>query len=507
MNALAPLLALGALVAGIFTGQALGPGPATPALLGALVSLGLALLTRGRRGLMLALVGCVLLGGAVTQRALHGLEASPLQAPVDRRAFVTVSGTLIDDPSGPRFIVQVLARLRDVDGGDAGGRTVLLVGGGDITTRLRVLESGDEVTVTGTLSPLSGFDARYRWRHAVARLQVSELVDFAAPTSPLARLANHARGAVLRGAEGLPATERALLAGFLLGDTRALPDDLVDDFRDSGLSHLLAVSGANVAFVLAIAMPLLSRLRLGSRLLGGLAILIVFGTMTRWEPSVLRASAMAGTAMAAGFLGRPVPAHRILTLAAIGLLVVDPFLLHSVGFLLSCGAAAGILWLAPALSARIPGPKVIGDALGVTAAAQIGVLPVLIPVFGTVPLVALPANLLAAPIVGPLTVWGLVSGVVGGIAGPGIARALQLPTFVLLRWIESVARTAAATPFAVDGRGLCGLLAIGCGAVAVLRMLRPSIPKTSVGRSPDPSRKVADGGAGRLDRDAAIPPR
>lgn len=471
MSAVGPLLALAALVVGIFVGQTLGGGPATAALLISLALLGLALLTRGRRGLALALVGCAVLGGAVTQRALHGLDDSPLQAAVERRASVEVQGTLVEDPSGPRFIVQVLARLSRLDGADAGNRTVLLVGGGEMTTRLRVLESGDQVTVTGTLEPLSGFDTRYRWRHAVARVQVSELIAFAAPTSPLARFANQARGAVLRGAEGLPATERALLAGFLLGDTRAIPDDLVDDFRDAGLSHLLAVSGANVAFVLAIAMPLLSRLRLGSRFLGGLAILVVFGTMTRWEPSVLRASAMAGTAMAATFLGRPVPAHRILTLAAIGLLVADPFLVHSVGFLLSCGAAAGILWLGPALSARIPGPKLVGDALGVTAAAQIGVLPVLLPVFGTVPLVALPANLLAAPIVGPLTVWGLVSGVIGGFAGPGVARTLQLPTLVLLQWVEAVAHTAASTPFAVDGRGLLGLVAIACGAAAILRIV------------------------------------
>ncbi len=315
---------------------------------------------------------------------------------------------------------------------------------------------------------------------------MSELVAFAAPTSPLDRLANQARAAVLRGADGLPATERALLAGFLLGDTRALPDDLVGDFRDSGLSHLLAVSGANVAFVLAIAMPVLGRLRLGSRLVGGLLILVLFGTMTRWEPSVLRASAMAATAMAATFLGRPVPAHRILTLAAAGLLVADPFLIHSVGFLLSCGAAAGILWLGPAISARIPGPKVLGDALGVTAAAQIGVLPVLLPVFGTVPLVALPANLLAAPIVGPLTVWGLVSGVVGGFAGPGVAHTLQLPTYVLLRWVETVARTAAATPLAVDGRGLLGLAAIACAIVGLLGLGRPVRRRAASGVPPAP---------------------
>lgn len=486
MRRFGPAVALAALVAGILVGEARGPGSATGPLVVAVALLIAALRWRGRRGFVIAVVACALLGGAVMQRALHGLEVSPLAAAVELRTRVEVEGTLVDDPSGPRFEVHVLVRLGQVNGSSAGRRTVLLVGGGDVTSRLRVLSAGDHVTVEGTIEPLSGFDTRYRWLHAVAQVQVHELVDFGPPRSPLSRLANSARAAVLRGGTALPATERALLAGFLLGDTRALPDELVRDFRDAGLSHLLAVSGANVAFVLAIVGPVLRRLRLGSRLVGGLAVLVLFGTMTRWEPSVLRASAMAGIAMAATFLGRPAPATRLLAFAAIGLLVADPFLVHSVGFLLSSGAAAGILLLGPAISARIPGPRVIGDALGVTAAAQVGVLPVLLPVFGTMPLIALPANLFAAPVVGPLTVWGLVAGLVGGLLGPGPARVFQLPTFALLRFVETVARVAASQPLAIDGRDLCGLVAIGCVGAVILRVRR--------------------GRAGRLDRDAAVPP-
>ena len=310
MKRFGPAGALAALVAGILVGEARGPGPATGALVIAVALLITALRWRGGRGYVIALLACALLGGAVMQRALHGLEVSPLRSAIELRSRVEVEGTLVDDPSGPRFEVQVLVRLGRVNGSSAGSRTVLLVGGGEVTSRLRVLSAGDHVVVEGTIEPLSGFDARYRWRHGVARVQVRELVDFGPPRSPLGRLANSARAAVLRGGTALPATERALLAGFLLGDTRALPDDLVRDFRNAGLSHLLAVSGANVAFVLAIVGPLLRRLRLGSRLVVGVAVLVLFGTMTRWEPSVLRASAMAGIAMAATFLGRPAPASR-----------------------------------------------------------------------------------------------------------------------------------------------------------------------------------------------------
>lgn len=467
----APALALAALVAGILAGEHAGAGEARAALFLAALLLVLAFVVRGPRAAAIAIVACGLLGAAVTQRALRGLEVSPLAGPVAARARVVANVTLADDPSGPRFVARVLVRVARVDGRTMGERTVLVVAGGDVASRLRVLASGDRVTLAGSLGPLAGHEGRFRWQHAVGTLHADEVLSFAGPASPLARLANALRAAVVRGAEGLPATERGLLAGFLLGDTRAVPDELVADFRNAGLSHLLAVSGANVAFVLALVAPVLRRLGLAGRLAGGLAVLVVFGTMTRWEPSVLRASVMAGTTMLAVFLGRPASAGRVLVMAVAALLVADPFLLHSVGFLLSCGACAGIALFAPGIAAGLAGPRSLREALGVTAAAQVGVAPVLLPVFGTVPLVSLPANLVAVPVVGPLTVWGLVAGVAGGLVGRDVANLLQLPTLALLRWVETVARVAGGVPLAVDVRGVWGLAALGC-VIGLLRAWR-----------------------------------
>ena len=160
------------------------------------------------------------------------------------------------------------------------------------------------------------------------------------------------------------------------------------------------MTGSNVAFVLVLAGPVLRRFGLGGRLVGGLAVLVVFGTMTRWEPSVLRACAMAACSMTALHLGRPNAGLRVLALAVLGLLLADPFLVHSVAFLLSCGATAGIAVLAAPLSERLRGPRWIREGLGVTLASQIGVAPVLLPVFGALPAAALPANLVAVPLAG-----------------------------------------------------------------------------------------------------------
>ena len=466
-----PLVLLAALVAGILCGDARGADAAGALLATAVVALLVAWVVRAspRRALAIAAVGMLLLGAASEQRALHGLAESPLTASVRRGATQDLTATLTDDPAGPQYATEALAVLDSLAGRDAGGRTVLLRATGDEQSALRVLEAGDRVRLRGRLGPLTGFDVRLRRRHAVGTVSVERFEAVAGPDAPWFVVADAARDVVLRGAAGLPPTPRALLAGFVLGDTRAIPGDLVDDFRASGLSHLLAVSGANVAFALAVAEPVLRRRRLGTRFAGGLAVLVVFGTMTRWEPSVLRACVMAGLVMLARWLGRPADAGRVLAYAMTVLLVVDPFLLFSVGFLLSCGACAGIAIASAPIERRLRGPMWLREALAVTTAAQLGVAPVLLVTFGTLPLVALPANLVAAPFVGPLTIWGLVVSAIGGVTGPAVARWLQLPTLAMLRSIELVARTAAAFPLALDPPGAIALTA-AIGAVVAIRL-------------------------------------
>jgi competence protein ComEC len=323
--------------------------------------------------------------------------------------------------------------------------------------------------LTGRLEPLDGFDARLRWRHVVARLADVRLDRFAPPNSPLLRVANAVRSTILRGTTALAPRDRALFAGFALGDTRDLPDDVVEQFRAAGLSHLLAVSGANVAFVLALFGPLLRRSSLGLRLVVGASVVCVFAAATRFEPSVLRASTMAVLVMLASFAGRPVRATRVLAIAVVVLLLADPFLLHSVGFGLSVGACAGIAFFAGPIARRLPGPTWLRDPIAVTLAAQLGVAPVMVPVFGGLPAIAPVANLLAVPAAEPLTIYGIVASATLAFAAPlrPLAPLVHLPTTVMLRWVALVARTCARVPFLVDARGAIALAGIGCAAGAL----------------------------------------
>jgi competence protein ComEC len=452
-----------AAVVGARLGEQLGAGSAVGLLvIGLLGAVGALALPRGPMRLTLAVVAVTLLAAALMQRALDGQAHSPLTAPRDARAAAMISATLVDDPDGEQYNARVLVRAGRIDGRPAGGRIVLVTAAGDAAGKLRLLESGDEVKLSGWFQPLSGYDERLRWRHAVASFDAVELLAFEPARSPLNRTANALRARVLAGGRHLASTERALTAGFLLGDTRELPRDVEEEFRAAGLTHLLAVSGANVAFVLALTRPLLRRLPLRAQLIAGLVVLVVFGTMTRWEPSVLRACAMAACSMAALYLGRPTAGVRVLALAVVVLVLADPFLIHSIGFLLSCAASAGIAVLAIPLTTRLPGPHGLREPLGVTLAAQVGVAPVLIPVFGSVPLAALPANLLAGPIAGPLTVLGLVTGIAGGVVEPwwpGLAAAVQVPTGLLAQAMLRVAAIFSRVPVDVDGRAAWAVIA------------------------------------------------
>lgn len=379
---------------------------------------------------MLLCLGAALLASALSERAWAGLGLDPPPAaqPVRARA------TLVTDPVDVVGAVKVELRL-------AGGRRVEAWARGRPAGDLRPRLAGERMTVAGRLSPVTGRRSAYlARRHISARLIVSETVDWSAG-SRLARLANDLRRTLLRGTSSMSTEQRALFTGFVLGDDRDQGPGTVDDFRAAGLSHLLAVSGQNVAFVLALAAPLLRWFGLRGRLIAGLCLLAGFGVLTRWEPSVLRAEAMAAVAMVAFTVGRPASTVRVLALAVTGLLLVDPLLVGSVGFLLSCGACAGIALLARPLTERgVPLP------LAVTVAAQVGVTPVLLPVFGGVPVASIPANLLAVPAAGPVMVWGLAAGLPAGLVGEPVATVVHLPTRLLVGWVAGVARWAAALP-------------------------------------------------------------
>jgi competence protein ComEC len=461
-----PLVGLIALVGGILAGEhgGVSPAHATVALATGVTGLVAAWFARTSMRAPLLCGALLLLGLATMARALDGQHRSPLQPAIDGRVRVSLAGTLVTDPSGPRFVVGALARV-GVDGG--GDRIVSVSASGDDASRLRALQAGDRIRISGRLAPLgrSNFDERARWRHAVARLDDAR-VDGAAGPAGVYAVADRLRDLIVRGTRALAPTDRTLVTGFLLGDTRALSAEVEEDYRDAGLSHLLVVSGGNVAFVLALAAPLLRVLPLGGRTALALAIVLVFAAMTRFEPSVLRAAGMAAVALLATLAGRPASRVRVLAYAVIVVLVIDPFLIHSVGFLLSAGASAGIAMFQPAIARRLPVTPVVRDAFAVSLAAQLGVLPVLLLVFDEVPVITPLTNLVAAPAAEALGTYGFVASVIAGVE-PRLGAFLHQPTTIFVRWVTFVAHAGATLPVRLDRRGALASVAVAAAGASI----------------------------------------
>lgn len=368
--------------------------------------------------------------------------------------------TLVDDPraSGP-IGVRVTVR--------AGDRRLIATAHGAVGGRLDDALAGERVRLAGTVRPVGRDDVRSIRRHVVGRITVAEVPGFA-EAAPVAAGANIVRRALADGASSLSRVDHALFLGMVIGDDRGQDAVTADDFRAAGLGHLLVVSGQNVAFVLAVAMPVAGRFRPGGRALLLLVLLGLFAVMTRFEPSVLRATVMAGVAIGSSALGRPTDGRAGLSWAVTALLVIDPFLVGVVAFQLSAAATAGIVWMSGPIAARLPGPAWLRVPVATTVAAQLAVSPLLIAIFGPMPLASLPANVLAGPASGAVMIWGCTAGLLAGLLGGTAATVLHWPTTALLWWVGEVARAAAVAPAAtLDGPALA-LITVAIG-VALLR--------------------------------------
>jgi competence protein ComEC len=325
-----------------------------------------------------------------------------------------------------------------------GERFELWVRGRAARGRVATWRGGDLVIVTGERVALDASRARrVAWEHVVGELELDWMGDVAAAGRPLDRASNRVRRLVEGGAAHLPAADGALLRGLVIGDDRDQPPAMIERFRASGLSHLTAVSGQNVAFVLAAAGPLLRRARPLPRLVVTLALVGWFVALTRFEPSIVRAGAMAGLASVAFALGHDRAPVRLLAVAVTGLVLIDPLLVWSIGFWLSVGATAGVTTIGPWLAPRLTALGWMAAPIAVTVGAQIGVaLPSLL-VFGRLPLVGTVANLVAVPVAGAVMMYGLPACVLAG-AVPAVAPVVVFPLRAGVRWIDTVAALGAA---------------------------------------------------------------
>jgi competence protein ComEC len=410
--------------------------------------------------LLLGLAFALSSESVLADRSLAGLHVES--------TVVEGTATLLRDPVRDLGGVRVDVRLH--------GRRLLARARGPAGAVMGRLLAGQRVHVTGRQRSAAQQDWRIA-RHLAGDLVVTG-VGSTGDGNPLAVLSNGIRIRLLRSARTLPSIDRGLFGGFVLGDAREQRPLVTDDFRGAGLTHLLVVSGQNVAFVLAAFRPIILRLRRRGRLGAVLFVIVVFAAVTRFEPSVLRASWMAGVAATANMLGRRQSALRVLGLASCALLLIDPLLAWSVGFALSVVACLGLALITPRLE-TVFGEWGCPSWLAVPAAtalgAELGVSLVMVPVFGGVPLISLPANLLALPAAEPVMAWGVAAGLPAGLVEPliggGPSRLVHIPTRFALDWVRTVAAVAARVPLGdVNGRQFVLLATVVALAFAVRRV-------------------------------------
>ncbi|NUO91613.1 MAG: MBL fold metallo-hydrolase, partial [Dermatophilaceae bacterium] len=396
-------------------------------------------------------------------------SAGPLGALTAEHAVVTLQATVAAEPRPVR-----------TDRGEA--LSVVRLEVSEVRGRGRVSDVVSPVLVIGNGPAWSGL----RWHdeiEAVVRLGPAEpgddVVAVAAPKGPV-RLVARAGGVFaaadvvrerFRAATGSVWPDaRGLVPALVVGDTSRTPPDLTVAMLDTGLSHLSAVSGSNVTFVLASVMWACGLLGVRRRWRPPVALVALLGfvVLARPEPSVVRAAVMGLVGLLALSTSRRRAGIPALAGAVMVLLVWDPWLARSYGFALSSLATLGLLVLAPpwgrAIARVLPGPlKPLGPVLAIPFAAQAVCAPVVVPLQGSVSLVAVLANLLAAPFVAPTTVLSVAVAVVS-VAWTTGASWLAWAAAVPAQAIAAVARWCSGLPFGSvawgDSAGAAVLLAV-----------------------------------------------
>ncbi|HEV2903068.1 MAG TPA: ComEC/Rec2 family competence protein [Gaiellaceae bacterium] len=449
------------------------------ALVGAVASV----VAVGRRGRVAALVLALGAGGLWWGSVrLDALDRSLLASRIGEtgRALLEVTGPARRSP----FSIRVPARVRSFRSLHLRESVLLELPPGRAPPQGALIETA--VELREPREPSDGFDERVFLRrrgvHVVARGREWRLVGRRGGIAGFADRVRERLGASI--APGLAGERRAVLAGLVLGEDEGLSQELRDDFRSSGLYHLLAVSGQNVAFVAGGVLVLAWLLGI-SRVIGELGALGAIGAYVLavgWQPSVVRAGVAGALASLAWLAARPRDRWYFLLLGAALLLAWNPYSLYEPGFQLSFAAVAAIFVLVPRLEHVLEGypiPTWLATIVAVSGACGAVTAPILLFQFGSVPVYSILSNALAAPVVGVSFTLALVTALLDQVLPPAAVAAGWVNGW-LAAYVAACARLVGGLPGA-DVEASVALAIGGMAAVALLvwarlpRWRRPGI--------------------------------
>ncbi|HTK44469.1 MAG TPA: ComEC/Rec2 family competence protein [Patescibacteria group bacterium] len=379
----------------------------------------------------------------------------------------------------------------------------------------------DRVELRGRIRPPPGDDyGGYLARiGAVGTLRADSLALLPAGGSVGATIEAWRRAASDSLARAMPEPEAGLAAGVLIGLRDRVDRDLAADFTTAGASHVVAISGWNIAIVASTLAAVAGGLRRRRRAILTAAAIVLYVAFVGPSPSVVRAGVMAGIALLAREVGRPGTAAGALGWAVTALLVLDPAYIGDAGFRLSVLATAGILAWGSSLTARIAGPdpgrprRWLAEILGVSLAAQAATTPIVLLDFGRLSLVAPLVNLVVVPLVPPAMAAGAVALGIGMLAGSavpgGVATLVGLPAWCIYAAMVAAVRAGAGLPMAslqldspwdavAAGLSGCAIVALARWGPALLGWLRRPRPTSHVATAKGPTSRHRSARAGRL---------
>ncbi|PIT91174.1 hypothetical protein COU17_01885 [Candidatus Kaiserbacteria bacterium CG10_big_fil_rev_8_21_14_0_10_49_17] len=425
------------------------------ALLGAVVLL-LSVIYKERR---VILIGLVLITAGLGVLRMDAAERYRLPAVLQERVgeSVTVSGVIIDEPDERESNTKLLIRVSEYEGEELREKVLVVA---PVYPRFSY---GDVISVTGELSNPAGFlgdDGDYfDYARYLAKDDIYYQILFPTITllergngNPIKRILFAVKRSLLESiSKMIPEPHSSLLGGLVVGAKRSLGEQLLEDFRATGIIHIVVLSGYNVTIVAEFIMRVLAFLPTLISLSVGAVSIVLFAILTGASATIVRASIMAILVLLARATGRTYAITRALFLAGFLMVLENPkILLSDASFQLSFLATLGLIHLAPQLEKYfgwVPSTFQLREFATATVSTQIFVLPLLLYLVGEFSIVALPVNLLILVFI-PLTMLlGFITGVIGLVI-PLLAIPFAYATYGLLSYQLLVVELFAKLPFA-----------------------------------------------------------